>query len=68
MDEPLALIKKPRKEPEVLQEKTKSPATTQIQVIDQNNDQQKSFKGHSLLGYHSVWAVGTLHVGALAPG
>lgn len=32
MDEPLALIKKPRKEPESTEEKTKSPATTQIQV------------------------------------
>ncbi|KAM3868378.1 vestigial like 4 like [Diretmus argenteus] len=32
MDEPLALIKKPRKEPENAEEKTKSAATTQIQM------------------------------------
>ncbi|KAF7666980.1 hypothetical protein LDENG_00083930 [Lucifuga dentata] len=32
MDEPLALIKKPRKEPETTEEKTKSAATSQIQV------------------------------------
>lgn len=46
MDEPLALIKKPRKEPEILEEKTKNPATTQIQVIHQNNEEQNSFKDH----------------------
>lgn len=34
MDEPLALIKKPRKDPENTEEKTKSSAATQIQVID----------------------------------
>lgn len=33
MDEPLALIKKPRKDPESTEEKTKSSATTQIQVM-----------------------------------
>lgn len=33
MDEPLALIKKPRKEPENTEEKAKSTATNQIQVI-----------------------------------
>lgn len=32
MDEPLALIKKPRKEPEISQEKPKSTTTTQIQM------------------------------------
>ncbi|XP_044053569.1 vestigial like 4 like [Siniperca chuatsi] len=32
MDEPLALIKKPRKDPESTEEKTKSSATTQIQM------------------------------------
>uniref|UniRef100_A0A667X472 Vestigial like 4 like n=1 Tax=Myripristis murdjan TaxID=586833 RepID=A0A667X472_9TELE len=32
MDEPLALIKKPRKEPESTEEKTKSPSTSQIQM------------------------------------
>ncbi|XP_071783969.1 vestigial like 4 like [Centroberyx gerrardi] len=32
MDEPLALIKKPRKEPENTEEKTKSSATSQIQM------------------------------------
>ncbi|KAM3610576.1 uncharacterized protein V6R79_005994 [Siganus canaliculatus] len=32
MDEPLALIKKPRKDPESTEEKTRSTATTQIQM------------------------------------
>ncbi|KAM7018502.1 vestigial like 4 like [Tautogolabrus adspersus] len=32
MDEPLALIKKPRKDPESTEEKAKSPANTQIQM------------------------------------
>lgn len=32
MDEPLALIKKPRRDPETTEEKTKSSATTQIQM------------------------------------
>lgn len=32
MDEPLALIKKPRKDPESSEEKTKGPAATQIQM------------------------------------
>lgn len=32
MDEPLALIKKPRKDPEISQEKPKSTTTTQIQM------------------------------------
>lgn len=32
MDEPLALIKKPRKDPESTEEKTKSPTPTQIQM------------------------------------
>ncbi|XP_034398592.1 vestigial like 4 like [Cyclopterus lumpus] len=32
MDEPLALIKKPRKDPESTEEKTKSSAATQIQI------------------------------------
>ncbi|KAM9359942.1 vestigial like 4 like [Symphorus nematophorus] len=32
MDEPLALIKKPRKDPESTEEKAKSPTTTQIQM------------------------------------
>lgn len=36
MDEPLALIKKPRKDPENTEEKTKSSAATQIQVIHLN--------------------------------
>lgn len=35
MDEPLALIKKPRKDPENKEDKTKSTATNQIQVIHQ---------------------------------
>lgn len=33
MDEPIALIKKPRKETDGVEEKTKSPASPQIQVI-----------------------------------
>ncbi|CAF93738.1 unnamed protein product [Tetraodon nigroviridis] len=33
MDEPIALIKKPRKEADGVEEKTKSPASPQIQVI-----------------------------------
>lgn len=33
MDEPIALIKKPRKETDSVEEKTKSPASPQIQVI-----------------------------------
>lgn len=38
MDEPLALIKKPRKEPERVEEKTKNSAPTQIQVNYQSNE------------------------------
>lgn len=35
MDEPLALIKKPRKDPEGTEEKAKSSAGPQIQVMNQ---------------------------------
>lgn len=37
MDEPLALIKKPRKEAESTEEKTKSSSPSQTQVIQQSN-------------------------------
>lgn len=62
MDEPLALIKKPRKEPESVEEKTKSSATTQIQVIHPNNDKRDFLKDHGCLGYHSLSAVAVMYV------
>lgn len=62
MDEPLALIKKPRKEPESVEEKTKSSATTQIQVIHPNNDMRDFLKDHGCLGYHSLSAVAVIYV------
>ncbi len=63
MDEPLALIKKPRKDPESAEEKTKTSATTQIQVGYQKHNKRCMFpqhvqwdliKHHRCLGCHNL--------------
>lgn len=48
MDEPLALIKKPRKDPENTEEKTKSTTPNQIQVINQKKKPKKNTRFASI--------------------
>lgn len=73
MDEPLALIKKPRKDPENTEEKTKSTATSQIQVIYQKKTsyacifnthfgRSKPFSQTSrIFSWYNSWKVEVLH-------
>ncbi|XP_045891741.1 vestigial like 4 like [Micropterus dolomieu] len=54
MDEPLALIKKPRKDPASTEEKTKSSATTQIQMRPSVITCVSSLRNPSSRGHSSV--------------